>query len=181
MSSMLKDDVIKSCADAYRTASNTTELVAVGELGEKISSLSTEAEGILVKKTDGKVSEIELRGVESLVKNQFNDLFYRFAEKITSDTCFETIPEYAFATMINLTDVDGLISNVVKINGYAFRLCSSLERVTFTSVPTEISSTAFASCSKLTSIQVPWSENELTGAPWGAVNATITYGYTGES
>jgi hypothetical protein len=26
-------------------------------------------------------------------------------------------------------------------------------------------------------INVPWSENDVLGAPWGAINATITYNY----
>ena len=45
MSVMLKDDLIKACADAYRTASGTTESVKAGELAGLISALATSGGG----------------------------------------------------------------------------------------------------------------------------------------
>lgn len=180
MSMILKDDLIRSCADAYREVSGTTGLIAAGTLAEKISGLSS-PEGIILTKTDGKVTAIDIKGVSNLVKNQFNDSFYRNAEIITSDVAFAKIPEYAFAALIKLTAIDDLISGVSVIDNYAFRMCSSLESVTFSTTPTEIGSSAFASCGKLTMIRVPWEENEVLGAPWGAGNATIVYGYEGDA
>ena len=38
----------------------------------------------------------------------------------------------------------------------------------------------FYECEKLTTINVPWSEGEVAGAPWGATGATINYNYTGD-
>ena len=40
MSVMLKDDLIKACVNAYRTASGTTDGVKAGELAEKIAALT---------------------------------------------------------------------------------------------------------------------------------------------
>ena len=34
-------------------------------------------------------------------------------------------------------------------------------------------------CTNLTTINVPWAEGAVAGAPWGATNATINYNYTG--
>ena len=58
-------------------------------------------------------------------------------------------------------------------------LCLSLNTVVFTGTPRFIYDTAFDGCKMLTTINVPWSEGEVAGAPWGAPNATINYNYTG--
>jgi hypothetical protein len=41
-------------------------------------------------------------------------------------------------------------------------------------------SSAFSGCTSLTTINAPWAEGAVSGAPWGATNATINYNYTGE-
>lgn len=57
--------------------------------------------------------------------------------------------------------------------------------ITFRGTPTTILPEAFlsggsvASMRDLVTINVPWSEGEVANAPWGAVNATINYNYTG--
>ena len=56
---------------------------------------------------------------------------------------------------------------------------SSVETITFKGKPYEISSFAFESSFSLTTINVPFSEGEVSGAPWGATSATINYNYTG--
>lgn len=66
------------------------------------------------------------------------------------------------------------------IDYYAFKYCSRLQRVTFRGKPNGIDTSAFENCTALTTINVPWSEGEVAGAPWGATNATINYNYTGE-
>lgn len=70
--------------------------------------------------------------------------------------------------------------NVDEISYEAFNYCPYLQQVTFKGTPTLIDITAFRNCNKLTTINVPWSEGEVANAPWGAVNATINYNYTGE-
>lgn len=62
------------------------------------------------------------------------------------------------------------------IEAYAFKSCPGLTTVTFKGSPTSIGSDAFNS-SNLTTINVPWAEGEVAGAPWGATNATINYNY----
>lgn len=63
------------------------------------------------------------------------------------------------------------------LDGYAFDGNSSLLEVTFKGTPTTFKSTTFSSCSKLATINVPWAEGTVSGAPWGATNATVNYNY----
>lgn len=57
--------------------------------------------------------------------------------------------------------------------------------ITFQGTPINIAASAFATANNtssmrdLVTINVPWSEGEVANAPWGAVNATINYNYTG--
>lgn len=56
-----------------------------------------------------------------------------------------------------------------------FSDCLSLKTVRFNSQPTRIASNAFIRSTNITDIYVPWSEGAVSGAPWGATNATIHY------
>lgn len=88
------------------------------------------------------------------------------------------INNYAFQNCFNISDLTLPVSLKV-LNGNAFINCAGLTRVTFKSEPTTLGS-AFNSCSKLTTINVPWAEGAVSGAPWGATNATINYNYVSE-
>lgn len=70
-------------------------------------------------------------------------------------------------------------SSVKFINFSAFNNCGYLTSVTFNGTPSSIGQNAFGSCQNLTTINVPWAEGAVSGAPWGATNATINYNYTG--
>lgn len=65
------------------------------------------------------------------------------------------------------------------VRPHMFYNCNSLASVTFNSTPSSISSTAFNGCPNLTTINVPWAAGAVSGAPWGATNATINYNHTG--
>lgn len=65
------------------------------------------------------------------------------------------------------------------IQEYAFFNDYALATVTFNGKPASLGATAFKNCWNLTIINVPWAEGEVSGAPWGATNATINYNYTG--
>lgn len=69
---------------------------------------------------------------------------------------------------------EGLMS----IGSGAFSECTSLTSITFKGTPTLIDSATFFDCINLTDIKVPWAEGAVSGAPWSATNATITYNYT---
>lgn len=67
---------------------------------------------------------------------------------------------------------------VTSINYNAFQGCSNLTEITFMGKPSTIAA-VFNNCTNLTTINVPWAEGEVSGAPWGATNATINYNHTG--
>nr|DAJ48813.1 MAG TPA: leucine rich repeat protein [Caudoviricetes sp.] len=70
-------------------------------------------------------------------------------------------------------------STVINIFHSVFYACGDLTSVTFNGTPNSIGSGIFRDCPKLTTINVPWAEGAVSGAPWGATNATINYNYKG--
>lgn len=64
-----------------------------------------------------------------------------------------------------------------EINTNTFRYCHKIVNLTFKGKMNSIDSTAFRDCNNLLTINVPWAEGEISGAPWGATNATINYNY----
>ena len=87
-----------------------------------------------------------------------------------------SIGKYAFVNCTNLA-LTSLPDGLASIGFKAFADCTSLTSITFKGTPITISSSAFDGCANLTDIKVPWVEHAVSGAPWGAKNATITYNY----
>ena len=88
----------------------------------------------------------------------------------------DRIRSYAFAdsrSLISLT-----IPNSIRyvLNEVCYN-CINLRTITFKGTPKLIFNFAFRYCDNLTTINVPWSEGEVSGAPWGAENVTINYNY----
>ena len=90
-----------------------------------------------------------------------------------------SIGTYAFYYCRSLALTE-LPESLVSIGSCAFSSCTGLTSITFKGKPTSLYADAFYNCTKLTTINVPWAEGEVSGAPWGATNATINYNYTGE-
>ena len=122
-------------------------------------------------------------------------------EKVIIPEGTTTIGSSAFFACNNLVEVS-LPHSLTDIRGNAFESCTKLEKVNFEvtglrvisslafsgcnlkeiTLPdtiTDIDSYAFASSSgsSITTINVPWAEGAIYGAPWGADNATINYNY----
>ena len=110
-----------------------------------------------------------------------NDSFRacRALELNSLPTELETIHSYAFSTCDHL-NITKIPSKVAMLDGFCFSKCTGLNEITFEGTPTTIYSTAFDRCTNLLIINVPWAEGAVSGAPWGATNATINYNYTGE-
>lgn len=88
-----------------------------------------------------------------------------------------SIGDYAFSGCTGLTSL--YMPNVTSISGNPpFQNCTGLTSVTFGKKVSLYST--FKNCINLKTINVPWAEGEVSGAPWGATNATINYNYTGE-
>lgn len=80
------------------------------------------------------------------------------------------------STLVNFGDPESSGST----SGGVFRYCTNLTTVTFLSRPlvNYFKSDTFQNCTNLTTIRVPWAQGAVSGAPWGATNATIVYNYT---
>lgn len=79
----------------------------------------------------------------------------------------------AFYGCRQLTTVEGFCATTLQER--AFASCSVLTSITFKTTATSIDTSAFSACSQLKDIYVPWAEGAVSGAPWGATNATIHY------
>jgi len=120
-------------------------------------------------------------GVETIHGNMFRGV--QTLKNIKFPSTLKAIGDYSFY------DCDGIAElsfpeSLKTIGASAFGYISSdyvgaLEKVTFKGTPTSISTSAFTACYKLTTINVPWDEGAVEGAPWGA-DATINYNYTGD-
>lgn len=90
----------------------------------------------------------------------------------------EEIGDNAFRDCTKLVEIT-IPNSVTKIGELVFFRCSNLATATFMGKPETMGTDPFSSCDKLTEINVPWAEGEILGAPWGAVNASVNYNYTG--
>lgn len=73
-------------------------------------------------------------------------------------------------------------SFITRIGNLAFQNSKSLETVTFKGTPdkTGLAGDIFSDCTNLTTINVPWSEEQVENSPWGAPSGvTINYNYAG--
>ena len=86
------------------------------------------------------------------------------------------IGDYAFKGCSNL-NITNIPSSVTTIGNYIFQNCVLINTITFNGTPTTIGSNAFANSSVYT-INVPWAEGAVAGAPWGAMYPIINYNYT---
>lgn len=81
----------------------------------------------------------------------------------------------AFSNCTSLPSTMILPKDLKRIGGYAFDSCNQLTRVDIQSNIIEIYDRAFYRCNSLTSITINKPENSISGAPWGATNATINW------
>lgn len=112
----------------------------------------------------------------SNVKTIGKHAFYKCSSlaSITIPNGVTTIEYSTFNGCSALTSVT-IPNSITKIAGHAFGDCSSLTSVTIPSSVTSIEATAFADCLNLTDIYCGFAEGAVSGAPWGASNATIHY------
>lgn len=183
-----KDYLISALADAYREASGKTERVKACELARCISSLEYTAntKGYILCdfNSDGYAEKLISRGIGQFPRYAFSGRDsedYLYLKEISIDVPPSDIPAYFCNGCSSLLSVDDIIKNAESIGSRAFAGCTSLAEVTFTANPGLSMTSPFYGCTGILTIRVPWSEGDVTGAPWGATNAEIIYDYTGEN
>ena len=86
------------------------------------------------------------------------------------------ILDNTFASCTALEEVD-LPASVRNLGAYAFNSDTALKKVIIRSTAMNyMPDTVFYKCTSLEDIYVGWAEGAVSGAPWGATNATIHYG-----
>lgn len=86
---------------------------------------------------------------------------------------------FAFYNMPNIQEI--WLPAVTVIQKSAFNTLAGLRTLKLGGTPSSLPTTFCYKCNALTDIYVPWAENQFTGAPWGATNATIHYNCTFDS
>ena len=108
--------------------------------------------------------------VTSIAQNAFTNCTQLTTIDLSSVT---SIGQNAFYNCNRITSVT--LPNISTINSYAFRYNRGLATVTIGSAVTSIATNAFADCDALTTITINKAEGSISGAPWGALNATVVW------
>lgn len=149
---------------------------------------------------EGTCKELTLTGLDVLKGYAFYS--NSVIEKLTTDA--GTLKSYSISDCPALTEIN-LLEGVTYLELYSIGGCQkitsiilpkslramnwkalinfgTLKTVTFLGTPEMIGSMYNSSVfpTSVTTINVPWSEGEVAGAPWGATSAQINYNYTGE-
>ena len=145
-------------------------------------ALTSLPEGLTTVKTSGFMGCTSL-ALTSLPQNFSRAEFNSFSG--CSSLSFTSIPDnnvwlgsYAFNNCTGFTSM--LFPGGITIADRVFNGCTGLTQITFSGIPKSVNGVAFTNCNNLITINVPWAEGEVSGAPWGATNATINYNYTEE-
>lgn len=116
-------------------------------------------------------------GLTRISSNAFNGCTNLALTSLPSSVT--SVGDFAFNDCTNLALTE-IPSGITSIGAFAFAGCTGLTEITFLGKPTTIDILIFNNCTNLTTIRVPWSEGEVSGAPWGASSASIQYDYTPE-
>lgn len=118
------------------------------------------------------LKSVNMPDVTYIDSSAFNSCGNLVIEKFPNGLTY--INASAFAYCNKLKDIE-FPASVATIAGQAFQSCNGLKTITFKGKPNTLNANAFRSCANVTDIYVPWAEGEVSGAPWGATNATIHY------
>lgn len=117
--------------------------------------------------------EIDLTHVTTLEKNSFYDC-YRLKKIAWKNANITTIGANAFEGCYSLGPSLELPEALQTIEQYAFQVCTSLENVIIHKNIQSIWS-VFNGCNRLQYIYIDKSQDSISGAPWGAPNATVIW------
>ena len=165
---MPKQDYKDAC-DAIRSQTGSTDLIVSGEMADKILAVSNND---IINYVSGQVSSFDIPNSTPSIRDY---CFYRMSglTSVTIPNSVTAIGSEAFRECPGLSSVT-IPAGTTTISYRAFSYCIGLEEVTFLGTPSSIRSDVFKN-SNVYDIYVPWSEGQVSGAPWGAVDATIYY------
>jgi hypothetical protein len=95
-------------------------------------------------------------------------------KSVKASAGLSTLTQQAFQDCTALVDVT-IPNGVQSIGTFVFNRCSSLVSVEIPASVTEIGTNCFAGATALTTITINKPENSISGAPWGATNATVVW------
>lgn len=107
-------------------------------------------------------------------KSTLTDLIERDITSIDIPDNVTRIGNYIFYACTDLTSIT-IPGSVTSIGSSAFSGCTGLTTIIIPSSVTEIAFTTFNGCTNLTTITINKAEGSITGAPWGATNATVVW------
>ena len=85
-----------------------------------------------------------------------------------------TVGVNSFYGCSSLTQLD--LPSVTTVNSEPFKNCTGLQVINFGKKVTSMNASAFGSMPEGVIINVPWDEDEISGAPWGGTGVIINYG-----
>ncbi len=186
----LKDD--GTYAVVALAGSNKAEDITIPEEvdGKKVTSILSEAfyRGAFKKMTlPDSITEIESFAFDMCTNleavniptglTELNSLIFWYCIKLDNvivPANIKTIQSQVFygcESLKNITISDG----VEKLGNKAFQKCTGLESITIPGSVTSINSNCFEGCTGLTVINIDKDRDTVTGAPWGAENATVVW------
>ena len=146
------------------------------EKNERYETIDLTKENVFITFNGNKdVEKIDFKGIKVKLAD-WSDPF-KACTKLNTITGLEGMTEIideAFEGATALTNIT-IPSSVKKIGGCAFEGCTSLSNITIPSSVIDIGNDAFEGCTNLTQITVNKAQDSISGAPWGAPNATVTW------
>ena len=152
----------------------------MSELDNQLTALANAIREIAAPEGTGAMSLDDmatLLGAAEWRNDFLKSLIERTATSVTIPSSVTSIGGGAFFDCAALTSVT-IPSSVTSIGGSAFSGCIRLTSVTIPASVTSIGAGAFYGCSSSTDIYCGFAEGAVSGAPWGAANATIHYNAT---
>lgn len=146
--------------------SNCTSLASV-EIGDAVRTIGSYAFDHCTA-----LETIDFNGVATINSNAFQ---YAGFKKLTIPSTITSIGSSAFAYCTSLEEVvlDPTMTSIP--NSYIFVGCTSLKKVYIKKSFSSLNSNTFINDTAITDIYVPWASGAVSGAPWGATNATVHY------
>lgn len=159
----------KNACDAIRSQTGSSDLIVSGEMADMILAVSNDD---IINYVSGHASTFDIPNHTPEIRNY---CFYHMSNitSVTIPNSVETIGTEAFRECTGITSIT-IPAGTDTISYRALSYCIKLNTVTFLGTPSVIRSDTFKG-SNVYDIYVPWREGQVSGAPWGAVDATIYY------